>query len=447
MDSILDYSKLESGKFIFVEREYDVVECLEDMAYGKIINIQSKPIDFSIEAKTDIPKYLIGDELRVREIFHNIIGNSIKFTDKGSIKVELSFERQDDMVKVDFSVADTGVGMTPAQIDEIFKEYTSLANENSIKGTGLGLAITKELIARMGGHIYAESDGVSGTRFYGDFYQKCNTFENSPRQIFNRRTIAIQKRGLNPTYFTPECIYPAAKFLIADDMKINLEIMKQLISPWKCSVTTVSDGLSAIEACQKNKFDLIFLDQLMAPMNGLETCYELKNITDAPIILVTADEIDNIQAVMERYGFSDYLTKPVHGYHIKRIIDKFMPANLAKNATQEEILRGDYEHTRMYKNTLETFVKEMQPIILNLPNYRVNDPEQFTVKVHGINGVCKQIDRKELAEQALIMEMAAESDTWAYVDEHMDDFLSLICDVVEEVTSELTQINASLEEH
>jgi hypothetical protein len=104
------------------------------------------------------------------------------------------------------------------------------------------------------------------------------------------------------------------------------------------------------------------------------------------------------------------------------------------------VVTQNRQNSSVYQKTLDTFVKEMQPLLLNLPNYRKNDKEMFKVKVHGIGGVSKQIGRETFAEQAQIMEMAAKSETWSYVDAHMDEFLNALCEVVEDATKELTQL-------
>ena len=445
IDSTIDYSRIESGDFAFNDREYDVIAFLEDLAYSNMVNLMTRPIDFSIDILTPVPHRLYGDEIRIREVFQNLLGNAIKYTQSGSVRLELGFSRENGRYRVSFAVVDTGGGMTASQAREIFKEM-SLEEDNGISdGAGFGLAITRSLVMRMDGHICAESDGEKDSRIYGDFYQKAVETDMLPKQIINRRSI-VSKRENGTYLFGGEYIYPDARILVADDLKINLEIMRQILSPWKCNVNFVSDGISALKAAGHAQFDLIILDQRMAPMNGIECCRELKKITDAPIILVTANEMNDIEEIVQKNGFADYIVKPVHGAQIKAIIEKYLPKEKAIEFDESisDMVMGDREHTVIYKEMLETFIREMEPIILNLPTYRKNDPELFTVKVHGINGVCQQIGRVELAEKALIMEMAAESDTWYYVDSHLNDFLDEICDVVEDVTMELTQINASL---
>ncbi len=443
VNAILDYSKLEAGKFEFSEKEYDVNALLEDLTYATILNIQSKPIDFNLAITSSYPRYLYGDVIRVREIFQNILSNAVKFTKKGSIHAEISFEEIDGKVKINFSIADTGQGMTPDQIEEVFKEYVSSANNSEIEGTGLGLAITRYVIDKLGGNITAESDGLTGSVFKGYFYQKSVSGEILTEKVLNRRTLMNQNQGFHGLPDQVDYIYPKARILVADDMRINLEIMEQLLAPWKCEVVTVPDGASAVRAVQESHFDLILLDQMMVPVSGPEACKRIREYTDVPTVLVTANSEENARYIVENTCFSEYLTKPIMGIKLKEIIEKYLPENLAEDNNAETVMsvvKRNIQSNNVYHKTLETFVKEMQPLLLNLPNYRNSDKEMFKVKVHGINGVSKQIGRDTFAKQAQIMEMAAKSETWSYVDEHMEEFLNSLCEVVDDATKELTQL-------
>jgi CheY-like chemotaxis protein len=219
--------------------------------------------------------------------------------------------------------------------------------------------------------------------------------------------------------------------------------MQQLLAPWRCEVITVPDGATAVKALKERRFDLVMLDQMMVPVSGPEACKQIREFSDVPIILVTANSEENARSVVKEAGFSDFLGKPILGIKLKEIIEGYLPKDLAEENdtdTVVSVVKRNRQNTKIYHKALETFVKEMQPLLLNLPAYRKNDQELFSVKVHGIAGVSKQIGRDNFAEMARIMEMAAKSGTWAYVDEHMEEFLSALCDVVEDATKELSQL-------
>lgn len=446
VDSILDFSKIETGKFAFTVKEYDVKSFFEDLTYNNLVNIQSKPIDFSVNIKTDFPKTLSGDTNRVKEVFQNIISNAIKYTEKGSISVGLSFEKAEGKrIRVVFSVRDTGSGMTKAQLDDLFKDYFSASDDKVIEGTGLGMSITKEILSRMDGHIFAESDGKTGSRFYGDFYQEVVSDEMEEKCVFNRRTIFNNSHGAHNGLATIDFVYPDANILLVDDMRINLEILNQFLLPWQCNVTMVTDGYQAIEAVKENDFDLIFIDRMMAPMSGTELCDNLKPLTNAPMIMMSASTESDCADVVEEHGFNAFLAKPIHGIELKSMLEKYLPSVKAKPVSTEDgegDRASDKTKDKVYRKALNDFVFEMEPLLLRLPSYRQNDKTLFEVKIHGIIDASRQIGREGLAEKALIMEMAIKSGTWEFVDKYFDDFLGEICDTVEEITVELSQLSA-----
>lgn len=450
VDAILDFSKLEAGKFEFAEKKYNIDEMLEDLAYNNIVNLGSKPVDFAIAITSDYPKFLYGDAMRVREVIQNLLSNAVKYTDTGSVRAEFSFEDcGDDRVKINFKVVDTGYGMSPDMINEIFSEYTRINEGTTIEGSGLGLSITQQIINKLDGEISAESDGVSGSTFMGYFYQKIGGPEYLSEKIYNRRSSLSQTNGYATENIHNEWIYPEARVLVADDMRINQEIMKQLLAPWGCKVDCVSDGSEAISACRQVDYQLILLDQMMAPMNGLEASVEIRKITDAPIVLVTANTEDNVLGIIEKYGLTDFMGKPVNMSAVHSVLDTYMPHEFRQKNFMEtnavSSAKKDLHNLMVYKKTLETFVREMQPLLLHLSEYVRTDRDLFRVKVHGVKGVSRQIGRDTFAEEAEIMEMAAKSDHWNYVERHMDEFLTSLCDVVEDVTAELTQIAPNLD--
>ena len=448
---ILDFSKLEAGKFQFSEKKYCIDDIFDELAYSNILNIGSKPVDFSIAITSDYPKVLLGDALRVREVFQNVLSNAVKHTQSGSIRAEISFEVVEEKAHISFTITDTGDGMSPALIEKIFSEYVSDADGEIIEGTGLGLSITRQIVSLLGGSISASSDGISGSTFTGDFYQKIADAQLQKPTVFNQRTVSRQANYYRYQYDRPDVIYPGVRVLVADDMKINQEILSQLLATFKCQVDCYSDGAQAVAACSKADYQLILLDQMMAPMNGVEAAKKIKKITNAPIILVTANTEDNAANIVAgTKAIDDFMGKPLHSTDIKKILSKYISKEYAQSNYSENkyssIAKRDLHNLEVYQKTLETFVKEMQPLLLHLPKYAVDDKELFKVKVHGIKGVSRQIGRETFSDQAEIMEMAAKSEHWSYIEKHLDEFLTALCDTVEEVTKELTQIAPDINE-
>ncbi len=441
VDAILDYSKLEAGKFELIEKNYSLESILEELTYNNIINLQSKPVELVVTMDSHFPKQLLGDAMRIREIFQNIIGNSVKFTNSGEIRVEVKCEQKDEEVHVFFNVTDTGAGVPKDRLDTMFMEYVSGSDEE-MEGTGLGLTITRQIIERMGGSISAESDGSTGTTVYGDFYQKKGSDEECGSRVFNRRTV-MQKSAQWTNNIRPTWLYSKARVLFADDMKINREIFGQLIEPWQCIVDMATDGADAVSLVRDNDYQLIFLDQMMEGMDGYEACSKIKEICDTPVVLVTANISDSVRNIYKEKGFSDYLPKPLKISDLKNILEERMPKEYQEIVPQDSmdyLSKRDLNGIKAYQRTLSTFVKEMEPLIMQLPVYAVDNHEMFAIKTHGLKGVSRQIGRNTFSDYSEVMEMASKADNWVYVEKHIDDYLMQLSEVVEDVQSELASM-------
>jgi len=443
VDAILDYSKIEAGKFTFAEKSYSLDAMLEELAYTSIINIQSKPVDFSIDLTGSIPKRIMGDETRVKGIFANLIGNAVKFTKEGYVHVTVHGEiEKDGRLHIMFSVHDSGDGMTPEQLETVFEQYVTLSDGTTMEGTGLGLCITAEVVKLLGGNIKSESDEGVGTVMSGDFYQKVDGSDLIPAKVYNRRTV-MQKSANWSNAIRPKYVYPKAKVLIADDMKINYEILSTALLPWGISADYAIDGRDAVAKAGEEDYQMIFLDQMMGVMTGDEACKKIKQYTDAPIILVTANNDDELRKNFKDLGYAEFLGKPLKSNQLQGIVETYMPdayKEIPQQDAVDALSRRDLSGLRAYQRTLETFVKEMEPLIQDLSRLEKEDRETFCVKVHGLKGVSRQIGRETFSELAEIMEMAAKAEHWDYVDKHMEDFLESLCDLVEDVHSELIQI-------
>lgn len=440
VDAILDYSRLESGRLELANTRYQLQQVLEDLAHMCVINLQSKSVQFTMEMKDEFPCEFIGDPMRVREIIQNLLMNAIKFTESGEIRCELFCEREPDScnTRITCQVSDTGAGMTRGQIDAAFGEYVTFAGERNRDGVGLGLCIVKQLSQLMGGTVTAESDGVSGTTITVSFYQKMLGEKMHAPVRYTREDILRQAVSFT-NKIRPTWIYPKARVLLADDMRINQEIFKELAAPWEFTVDTVRNGREAVAAVQKEKYQLIFLDQMMPEMTGDAAADVIEELCDTPLILMTA----NLREGAQKHGFSDFLGKPIDMGDFQRIIEQYMPKDYRKDFAarpQEWNLPGNANGIRAYRRTLETFVQEMEPLAKALPGYVPEELPLFKAKAHGIKGASRQIGRYSVSELAEIMEMAAKTENIPFLESHMEDLVQALYEVIEDVEQELRQI-------
>lgn len=444
VDAILDFSKLETGKLELARKHYSLEGILEELAHMCVINLQSKPVQFSIEVSTEYPKELIGDDMRVREIILNMLSNAVKFTEQGEIRCEISCNCQPEIRRayICCRVTDTGPGMDQKQLEQIFKEYVSFSNGRNREGIGLGLCIVRQLAELMGGFVTASSDGRSGSTVTASFYQEFGETRMCPAVSYTRETVlrqsAVFKHSIRPSW-----VYPKARVLLADDMKINQEIFKELAVPWRFAIDFVKNGKEAVEAMRKQDYQMVFLDQMMPGMTGEEAAEQIRGFCDAPLILMTANLSDETRIDCVRYGFSDFLAKPINMAVFQKMIELYMPKEYRMDPDMGDgqfPFADDVRSVRAYQRTLETFVQEVEPLAEKLSEYVEQNFEFFRVKVHGIKGASRQIGRISVSESAEIMEMAAKTDNRAYIRSHLEDFRRELQEVVEEVRQELFQL-------
>lgn len=450
VNDILLYSRMEAGKLILSNEIYDFSELVRELAQMSLINLKQKPIRFTLDFLTECPQMLIGDKMRVREMIQNLFSNAVKFTEEGSINCQISCELVEDgtKAKICCTVRDTGTGMSQEQLEKIFGEYVSFASQNSKEGIGLGLTIVSQLAEMMGGTVQAQSDGESGTSITIYFLQEL-TQENKMMKPVHYSGEELLHTGMHDTTgFVIQWVYPEASILLVDDMLVNQEIFRELVSAWKIKIDLVSSGKEAIEQVQKHFYDMIFLDQMMPEMTGLETADILQNKTETPMILLTADISDETMMRAKEHGLAGFLAKPIKLEELEEQFEQFIPRNLwVQNSANEEELRREVRLQRhnAYQKTLKSIVMEFESLESNIAQYADEDIDLFRIKVHGIKGVMKQVGILQMARTAEIMEMAAKTNNLSFIRDNMDDFMMEYQETLKELKEELYQITAEEE--
>ncbi len=441
VNAILDFSKLEAGKLELSQNPYDLKDVVKELTYMCAINLQSKPVKFSASILTPFPKELLGDEMRVREMIQNLLGNAIKYTRQGEISctITCNMEPEKNRVYIKCSVRDTGSGIDQENLTKIFNEYVTVSDGKAIEGAGLGLYIVSNLSKMMGGRATVSSDGKTGSVFTVSFYQEIKDKDLQAAVTFTGESVLRQSHALEES-IQPNYIYPNARILLADDMHVNREIFRELALPWQFAVDFAENGREAVEAVKNKQYQLIFLDQMMPVMTGDEAAKEIREFCDTPMILMSANLGSDIAKECLEWGFSDFLAKPVDLPALQRVIEQYLPQQYQKQiAFHPEKLMADSSrsNSRAYRRTLETFVQEIQPLATQLPEYLENNLELFRIKVHGIKGVSRQIDKMYVAELAEIMEMAAKTQNLSYIQSHMAEFLYELSKTLEDVKLDL----------
>jgi CheY-like chemotaxis protein len=270
------------------------------------LKINEKNLEFVKEYDSEIPRFLFGDPLRLRQIILNLIGNAVKFTSQGKIVFGVKkLKESAQKVTLEFTITDTGIGIEQSKLNQIFNNFEQASKEttNSFGGTGLGLAIVKQLVELQNGQIIIKSElGVGSTfGFVLDFEIPCqkNVSEISSVEEFND--------------LTPKKIDLKKKILVVEDMPLNQFLIKIILMDFDFEVEMANNGQQAIDKLEKETFDLVLMDLQMPILNGFEATEHIRQTMKLrlPIIALTADVTSVDVEKCKNLGMNDYISKPI----------------------------------------------------------------------------------------------------------------------------------------
>jgi len=322
INDILDFSKIEAGKFELEHINTEITQEIKDVIALLLPKAQKKSIDLKLDS-LDQKLYVFCDSVRLRQVLTNLIGNAIKFTPKGEVKLIVSIVSQNEnKVELNFVVEDTGIGIPDDKLKHIFDKFSQADTSTTRKfgGTGLGLPISKQLIELMGGQISVSSKEDIGSRF---------SFHLSFKQVSNTEALALHssEKKEKSSSLEPVLNKISAKALLVEDNKVNLLVAKRLLESMGLQVTCVINGREAINIFKQQDFDIVFMDMQMPVMGGLEATQKIREQNPdkkTPIIAMTANAMEEHKQQCLSAGMNDFLSKPfkkklLHQYLIKYI--------------------------------------------------------------------------------------------------------------------------------
>ena len=468
VNDILDLSKAETGKLDLMPVEYDITSLISDTARLNLMRVGEKPLEFTVKANENLPKTLIGDDLRIKQVLNNFLSNAIKYTEKGSVTFEAHTEKSEDLsndsVMLVFTIRDTGQGMTPEQLSALYDEYSMFNQEanRETEGTGLGMSITKNLVDMMNGKIEAQSEVGVGSVFKICLQQRLADEavigKEAAENLQNFKSSNTQRQIIERSYMT------YGKVLIVDDVDANLFVAKGLMKPYGLNIETATSGFEAIEKIsgktQASEFyDIVFLDHMMPGMDGVETLQKIRQSGYThPIIALTANAVVGQKEIFIESGFDDFISKPIDtkllDTHLNMYIrDKQSPETLALARQQKlqselpvlETIDGDTEPTitalknipeldvdsaiaamgsmtDMYIGTTKLTLRLLPKTLEKMSGFVKTDIRAFTVEVHGLKSVLRNIGANTLGNNAEALENAGIKDDAAYCNEHYSAF-------------------------
>lgn len=307
INDILDFSKMQSGKFVFEDIEFQLSQVISTITELMLPKSIEKNIRLSVTIDKKIPDYLIGDPMRLNQIILNLLGNAIKFTNQGEIKIEANLLSQDNnQVELAFSVIDNGLGIPKEKLSSIFEEFTQASNETTRQfgGTGLGLSIVKQLVELQGGKVSVKSQLGSGSTFTFNLKLKrgkSHIIAQENEENFSKTDDIQRLDGLN--------------VLLVEDNVLNQILAKKVLSDWNLKVDVAENGLIAVEKLKNNNYDFVLMDIQMPEMDGYAASSTIRKTLnspkkDIPIIAMTAHALAGEEEKCINAGMNGYISKP-----------------------------------------------------------------------------------------------------------------------------------------
>ncbi len=324
INDILDFSKVEAGKMELVEADYYIENLVKETTNLVKRSAEQKGLQFKVSVADDIPRKLRGDAGRIRQILINIINNAIKFTNKGSVSLDISASYVDDTdIALQFVVEDTGIGIKEDDLAVIFESFRQLdMNRNRKKeGTGLGLAITQQLVSLMDGDIQVQSEYGKGTVFTIKIKQR--VVEKQVMKVSH--TDASENKKELKKFACPGC-----HVLVVDDNAMNRKLAMAMLKPYGFILKGADSGKAAIEEVKTQRYDIIFMDHMMPEMDGMEATKIIRDeykdrIEGTVIVALTANAIQGARETYLANGFDDFLSKPFDRNLLQELLERHIP--------------------------------------------------------------------------------------------------------------------------
>ena len=441
INDILDITKIDSGKMEIIPAKYYIADLLDDVSLIIFQQAKKKGLDFVMKTDEQVPTQLYGDKVRLRGVLINILNNAVKYTKEGTVSFEVKVLPQTaDTVLLSFIISDTGIGIRPEDQKVLFQSFSRFDQKlhYGVEGSGLGLAIANGYITLMGGKIIVDSVYGKGSVFTVNVEQKIIDATPLKRQFTIDRT---KEDAPEPCQLTIH----DTRVLVVDDNHINLLVIKGLMESYGLSVDTAPGGAEAIERCRETHYQLVFMDQMMPEMNGIEAMQRIREIDpyyatggEGKIIVLTADAIRGARETLLKKGFDEYLGKPMNLRQLERLLVLYLPSDKISISTRFpkeedhnkltegsgkmdidylhknlpsfdialglrncggeisdylEILKINYEYGNKSLDELETLLTK-------------KDYENYTIKIHSMKSTTKNMGAMSVSDMARKQEEA-----------------------------------------
>ena len=450
INDVLDFSKLQDKKMEIIHVRYDLSSLINDLVSIAAEQAKKKSLALTVNVDKNIPRILEGDEYHIRQVMLNLLNNAVKYTERGGITVTLGYEPVDSYsILLNCSVTDTGIGIKPEDIENIFIpfEHVEASRKFSADGSGLGLPIVRQLLHLMDSELKIDSVFHKGSTFSFGVRQTVKKWEpiGDYERAFSTASAHQDKA------FTQSFEAPNARVLVVDDADVNLLVFANLLKKTKIKIDTASSGIEMLQMVRMNHYNIIFLDHRMPGMDGIEAFHNMKKMTDGlnfntPVVALTANAVLGARQLYIDEGFSDYISKPVDTVRLEQVLLEYLPPDLvirtdgtaAPQTVNEPSAVEEADESAKYKNipgidyeaavtncgTEDTFVQALEIFYNSLDKKadeiegfeREKDIKNYTIKVHALKSAARLVGALKLSEDAKYLEACGDKNDVAEIE-------------------------------
>lgn len=440
VNGILDFSKIESGRMEILPVSYQLSSLIHDIYLLITDRAEKKDLMLQVYVDESLPSTLYGDDIRLKQIVTNLLTNAVKYTESGSVTLDITGTVQNETCELLVQVKDTGIGIREEDIRKLFQAFERIEEKRNrtIEGTGLGINITQQLLILMGSTLHVESVYGEGSCFSFRLKQKVIQREpvgNLEERLQNEKRQEVHRAGFRA---------PDVHVLVTDDTEMNRRVFRGLLKQTEILVAEAASGQECLTKAREEKYDLIFMDNMMPDMDGIETMQWLRTDvwgknTKTPIIMLTANAIAGAKEEYERAGFDGYLSKPIDPRKLEAIICQFLSEDRILRFGEDEVLKSEptgrplpelngirWEYARLYisdnemlwellKGFRQTLVERIQEWNRNIQKgtnaiYDAGtdmDLASIRIEVHALKSLAASVGAMTIFGLARVTELAA----------------------------------------